>query len=133
MKKYIPVIIALVTLSVILVACGGNNNTVQNCNISNISVTSISELEEMEQPTTLTAGKQIYANIHFVESPKETAYTAIWYLDDREIKREIKETENDMQDVIVYELEAEQALNGVLKLEIAYDNTILLTKELEIQ
>ena len=95
MKKYIPVIIALVTLSVILVACGGNNNTVQNCNISNISVTSISELEE--------------------------------------IKREIKETENDMQDVIVYELEAEQALNGVLKLEIAYDDTILLTKELEIQ
>lgn len=61
MKKYIPVIIALVTLSVILVACGGNNNTVQNCNISNISVTSISELEEMEQPTTLTAGKQIFS------------------------------------------------------------------------
>ena len=102
MKKYIPVIIALVTLLVILVACGGNNNTVQNCNISNISVTSISELEEMEQPTTLAAGKQIYANIHFVESPKETAYTAIWYLDDREIKREIKETENDMQDVLGY-------------------------------
>ena len=133
MKKFISLMIALISLSVILVACGVNNNTVQNYNISDTSVTSINELEGMEQPTTLTAGEQIYANIHFIESPKGTEYTAIWYMNDTEIKREVKETENDMQDLVVYELEAEQVLNGVLKLEIAYDDTILLTKELEIQ
>lgn len=133
MKKFISIMIVFISLSVILAACGGNSNTVQNYNISNTSVTSINELEGMEQPTTLTAGEQIYANIHFIESPKGTEYAAIWYMDGTEIKRETKETENDMQDLIVYELEAEQVLSGALKLEIAYKDTILLTKEIEIQ
>ena len=133
MKKIVSLIIAIVTLSVILGACNGSNNTIQNYNVSNISVTSISELENMTQPATLTAGEPIYANIHFIESPKGTEYTAIWYLDGTEIKRETQKTESDMQDLVVYELEAEQTLSGILKLEITYDDTILLTKEFEIQ
>ena len=56
-----------------------------------------------------------------------------WYLDNTEIKAETKATENDMQDVVVYELEADQAQKGTLKVEVIYGEDILLSKELVIQ
>ena len=38
-----------------------------------------------------------------------------------------------MQDVVVYELEADQAQKGTLKVEVIYGEDILLSKELVIQ
>jgi hypothetical protein len=60
-------------------------------------------------------------------------YTVKWYLDGTEVKSETKATVNDMQDIIVYELETEQAVEGTLKVEVIYKDTTLLTKELKIQ
>lgn len=133
MKKIITLVITVIMMAVTLAGCGGNDDTVQTCIISNIGYTSQADLESAYQTDTLNANEPVYASIHFVESPKGMEYTVKWYLDETEIKSETKATENDAQDVIVYELEAEQAKKGSLKLEVIYDDTVLLTKELEIK
>lgn len=61
------------------------------------------------------------------------AYTVKWYLDGSEIKSETKATQKDTQDIVVFELEEEQVIEGSLKVEVIYKDTILLTKELTIQ
>lgn len=133
MKKVMVLLISILMMVVSLVGCGGNDDTIQNCIISNSSYSSQDELESANQEDALTANKPIYASVHFVESPKGMEYTVKWYLDDTEIKSETKATEKDMQDIVIYELEAEQAIAGSLKLEVIYKDTILLTKELTVQ
>ncbi len=56
-----------------------------------------------------------------------------WYLDGTEIKSETKATEGDLQDIVIYELEAGQVSGGTLKVEVIYKDTTLLSKEIEIQ
>ncbi len=133
MKKVMVLLISILMMVVSLVGCSGNDDTIQNCIISNSSYSSQDELESANQEDVLTANKPIYASVHFVESPKGMEYTVKWYLDDTEIKSETKATEKDMQDIVIYELEAEQAIAGSLKLEVIYKDTILLTKELTVQ
>ncbi len=133
MKKVMVLLISILMMVVSLVGCSGNDDTIQNCIISNSSYSSQDELESANQEDALTANKPIYASVHFVESPKGMEYTVKWYLDDIEIKSETKATEKDMQDIVIYELEAEQAIAGSLKLEVIYKDTILLTKELTVQ
>lgn len=133
MKKVMVLLISILMMVVSLVGCSGNDDTIQNCIISNSSYSSQDELESANQEDALTANKPIYASVHFVESPKGMEYTVKWYLDDTEIKSETKATEKDMQDIVIYELEAEQAIAGSLKLEVIYKDTILLTKELTVQ
>ena len=108
-------------------------STIQTCIISNSSYSLQEELESANQEDALIVNEPVYASVHFVESPKGMEYTVKWYLDGTEIKSETKATEKDMQDIVVYELEAEQAAAGSLKLEVIYKDTILLTKELIIQ
>jgi len=133
MKKVMVLLISLLMMVVSLVGCNGNDDTIQTCIISNSSYSSQGELELANQEDALTVNEPIYASVHFVESPKGMEYTVKWYLDDTEVKSETKATEKDMQDIVIYELEAEQAIAGSLKLEVIYKDTILLTKELTVQ
>lgn len=133
MKK-VMVLLSMVLMMVIpLIGCGGRDDTIETCIISNSSYSSQNELESANQEEILTVNEPIYASVHFVESPKGMEYTAKWYLDGTEIKSETKETVKDMQDIVIYELEAEQAVAGSLKFEVTYKDTILLTKELTVQ
>ena len=133
MKKVTVLLITILMMAVSLVGCGGNYDTIQTCIISNSSYSLQEELESANQEDALIVNEPVYASVHFVESPKGMEYTVKWYLDGTEIKSETKATEKDMQDIVVYELEAEQAAAGSLKLEVIYKDTILLTKELIIQ
>lgn len=123
MKKVIAIFIVVATLT----GCNGNDNTVQTYIVSNTSYDSQDELESATQTDTLTVDEPIYTSIHFVESPKGMEYTVKWYLDGTEIKTETKATVNDTQDVVAYELDGEQAVEGTLKIEIIYKDTTLLT------
>lgn len=116
-----------------LAGCKGNSNTVQTCIISNTSYTSQNELESAAQADTLTATQPVYASIHFIESPKGMEYTVNWHLDGAEIKSETKAISKNLQDVVVYELEAEKVVKGSLKVDVIYKDTTLVTKELKIQ
>ena len=133
MKKVTVLLITILMMAVSLVGCGGNDDTIQTCIISNSSYSLQEELESANQEDALIVNEPVYASVYFVESPKGMEYTVKWYLDGTEIKSETKATEKDMQDIVVYELEAEQAAAGSLKLEVIYKDTILLTKELIIQ
>ena len=133
MKKVTVLLITILMMAVSLVGCGGNDDTIQTCIISNSSYSLQEELESANQEDALIVNEPVYASVHFVESPKGMEYTVKWYLDGTEIKSETKATEKDMQDIVMYELEAEQAVAGSLKLEVIYKDTILLTKELIIQ
>jgi hypothetical protein len=131
-KISIRLVVALI-MTVVLTGCAGKDDTVQSCIISNTSYTSQKELESASQPDHLIANENVYTSIHFIETPKGMEYTVKWYLDGTEIKTESKKTVNDLQDVVVYELDAKQALAGTLKLEVIYKDAVLLTKELKIQ
>lgn len=133
MKKVTVLLITILMMAVSLVGCGGNDDTIQTCIISNSSYSLQEELESANQEDALIVNEPVYASVHLVESPKGMEYTVKWYLDGTEIKSETKATEKDMQDIVVYELEAEQAAAGSLKLEVIYKDTILFTKELIIQ
>ena len=133
MKKILSLVLGAMLLMVILVACGGNDNTIQTCIIANESYSKKVDLEAATQPATLTAASPVYASVHIVESPKGMEYTIKWYLNDTEIKTETKATENDQQDIVVYELEAENVVPGNLKVKVLYKDTVLITKELPIK
>jgi|APHig6443717817_1056837.scaffolds.fasta_scaffold35304_3 hypothetical protein len=133
MKKILSLILGAMLLVVILVACGGNDDTIQTCMIANESYSEKNDLEAATQPESLTTDSPTYASVHIVESPKGMEYTIKWYLDDAEIKTETKATENDRQDIIVYELEAENVVTGNLKVEVCYKDTVLITKEIPIK
>lgn len=133
MRKISILLAVALLMIVILTRCDGDDDTIQSCIISNVSYTSQKELDLASQPENLFANQKVYTSIHFIETPKGMKYTVKWYLDGTEIKAETKKTVNDMQDVVVYELDAKQALAGTLKLEVIYKDTVLLTKELKIQ
>lgn len=132
-KKVALLLITILTMSILLVGCGGSDDTVQTCVISNNSYFTQDELEAANQDKILTANEPIYASIHFVESPKGMEYTVKWYIDGNEIKSETKATEKEIQDIVVFELEETKATAGSLKVEVVYKETILVTKELSIQ
>lgn len=133
MKKILSLVLGAMLLMVILVACGGNDDTIQTCIIANESYSEKVDLEAATQPESLTTDSPAYASVHIVESPKGMEYTIKWYLNDTEIKTETKATENDRQDIVVYELEAENVVTGSLKVEVFYKDTVLITKELPIK
>lgn len=133
MKKVLTLFVMIIMITTVFAGCAGNDDTIQTCIISNTSYTSQSELESATQTDTLSADEPIYASVHFVESPKGMEYSVKWYLEGTEIKSETKATVNDAQDIVVYELEAEQAIAGTLKLEVIYKDTVLRTQELKIQ
>ncbi len=133
MRKVIMLLVVIVVMAVALAGCDGNDDTIQSCIISNTSYSSQEALESASQPDQLTANEPIYASIHFIETPKGMEYTVKWYLDGTEIESESKETINDVQDVVIYELDAKLVTAGTLKVEVIYEDTVLLTKELKIQ
>lgn len=133
MKKIVVLLSVVFMMSVTIAGCGGNDDTIQTCIISNNSYISQSELESASEADTLTANEAVFASIHFIESPKGMEYTVKWYVDGEEIKSETKAIQSDTQDILIYELEDEWVKVGSLKLEVIYKDTVLLLKEITIQ
>lgn len=133
MKKRIALLLILFSFVMSLTGCDGNDDTIQTCVIANESYPVQEDLEAAVQPECLSAGKTVYASIHFVESPQGMEYVVKWYMNDAEIKKETKATKKDLQDFIVYELEAEDVVVGTLKLEVSYKDMVLLSKQISVQ
>jgi len=60
-------------------------------------------------------------------------YTANWYLDSEVIKTDQKEMPTNQHGVIVYTLEANKIKEGSLTLEIKYNDTVLIQKQINIK
>jgi len=126
---FLPVLIILFVLS--LVGCGVSN-TVASFIVSDRIYAERSDLEGAKQPEQLTAGKDIYGSVYFIESTKGMEYTAKWFINGNEVKTETQEFPTDRKGVIVFPLEGDKVTAGTLKFEIRYDDHILASKELVI-
>ena len=133
MKKILVLVFGTILCIALLAGCGKNDDTVETCIVANESYAERAALEAAAQPESLAAGHTAYTSAHVVESPKGMQYTVKWYLNGTQVKAETKATENDLQDTLVYELEAEKAVAGSLKVEVLYNDTVLLTKELAVK
>jgi hypothetical protein len=133
-KKYVALLSTMLILfAFIMTGCEGSMNTIQTCVISHEQYSNKTELESAKQPDRFEAGKDIYANVYFIESPLGMEYTARWTMKGSEIKMEKKEMKTDKQGLIIFTLEAENVDTGTLVFEVLYGNNKLLSKELSVQ
>lgn len=114
-----------------LVSCG-KSNTVSSYIVSDQQYTERSDLESAKQPEQLTAGKDVYASVYIIESPKGMEYTAKWSINGNEVKTDTQKMLTDRSGLIVFSLEGNKVIAGTLKFEISYDGDILASKELVI-
>lgn len=125
-------ILILITVFALVTSGCGVSNTVSNFIISDCQYTQKADLESAKQPEQLDAGKDVYASVYFIESPKGMEYTAKWFINGNEIKTDAKKMPTDREAVIVFSLEGDKITAGALKFEISYNGEILASKELVI-
>ena len=77
----------LIAFIAVIVFCfaGCEDSTVSNVVLSNTKITEESALSSSLN-TTIQSGKDLYANVLFVESPKGMKYTAKWVKDKKALK-----------------------------------------------
>lgn len=131
--KIITLLSALFILTLtLLTGCGGNTNTVETCVISTEQYTDKAALESAPQPESFEAGQDIFASVHFIESPLGMEYTGKWYIDGEEVKVEEKEMTTDKSGIIVYSLSADDVTAGTVRFEILHGDDVLYSKELSV-
>jgi|LSQX01.3.fsa_nt_gb hypothetical protein len=124
-------LVSLTVLALALIGCG-ESNTVSSFIISNQRYTERSDLESAKQPEQLTAGRDVYASVYFIESPRGMEYTAKWFVNGNEAKIDMQKMPTDRNGIIVFSLEGNKVIAGTLRFEISYDGDILASKELVI-
>jgi Tfp pilus assembly protein PilP len=130
--KNIAFLLVLIIVFVLALVGCGESDTVSNYIVSDQQYTEKAELESAAQPEQLSVGKDVYASVYFIESPKGMEYTAKWYIDGKEAKTDNQKMPTDKRGVIVFSLEGDKVIAGTLKFEISYDGDILASKELVI-
>ncbi|HBF2740376.1 hypothetical protein C4024_15545 [Clostridioides difficile] len=133
MSKKIVSALALILICLVTLTACGESTPIETSVIANEKYTTKEDIENAKQPEELSVDSDVYANIYFIETPKGTKYTATWYLDGTEIKKEEKEMTSDMQGSIIYTLPKENVENGTLKLEISSHDSVLLEKEITVK
>lgn len=128
--KNILFLLMIITIFTLALAGCGESDTVSHYIISNQQYTERTDLESAAQPERLTAGKDVYASVYFIESPKGMEYTAKWSVEGNEVKTDTQKMPTDKKGVIVFSLEGDKVTAGTLKFEVHYNGDILCSKEL---
>jgi len=123
----------LILIASMLMSCFGNMNTVETCVLSNVPYNDKAGLERAKQLESLEASRNIYASVHFIESPLGMEYTTKWYVNGNEVKTETKAMATNRQGIIIYPLEADRVVAGKIRFEILYHTKVLFSKELSVQ
>jgi hypothetical protein len=133
MKRYKDLTFLLAIITVFALALAGcESSTVAGFIVSDRQYTDISDLDRAEQPKQLAAGKDVYASVYFIESPKGMEYTAKWFIDGNEVKTDTQKMPTDRKGMIVFPLEGGRVAAGTLKVEICYGGDVLKSKEIVI-
>ena len=130
--KIVTFLIALITVFALALVGFGESDTVSKYIISDHKYTEKADLENAAQPEQLTAGKDAYASVYFVESPKGMEYTAIWFIDGNEVKTDTQKMPTDKRGVIIFSLEGDKVSAGTLKFQVSYEGDIMVSKELTV-
>jgi hypothetical protein len=109
-------IMVLVISAVSLTGC--ESSSVSRVVVGNSMISEIDILSKAEQPKSIENGKNVYANIYFIESPSGTEYTVRWIRDGAVVKEETKKMVTDKKGILNYLLEPEYAQRGGYILEV---------------
>jgi len=134
MKTYKNSVYLLVIITVFTIAIAGcaGSNTVSSFIVSDRQYTELTGLASAKQPEQLTAGKDIYACVYVIESPKGMEYTVKWFINGNEVKTDTQKQLTDRKGMIVFSLEGDKVAAGTLKFEISYDGDVLASRQLVI-
>lgn len=130
-KNIALLLVLTMVFSLTLAGCG-EPDTVSHYIISEKQYTEKADLDRAAQPEQLTAGKNIYASVFFIESPKGMEYTAKWFINGNEVRTDNKKMPDDKRGVIVFFLEGNKVTAGTLKFEVSYNSDVLCSKELTV-
>lgn len=81
----------------------------------------------------IPAGKDIYANVYFVECPKGSQFTAKWSSEDKLIKEEAKSLSTNQKGVIAYLLEGDKLKSGSYTLQLYSNATKIFEYEFSVE
>ena len=138
MKKKVIIIILVVVallLGVMVVTHMGNDDTpIVSGIIANKSFNNYKDLEAAKQSQELSNKNDIFATVHYIESPKGEKYVAKWTLNGKDIKKETLEVTGDTQGVLTTKISSSDLAEGKLqfcilsnaKNKILYSNQITL-------
>ncbi len=133
MKKILLIAIILCLASVSLLSGCGESTPVESFVLSDQELGDREAIENAVQPAEYTAGKDIFACVSFIESPKGMKYTVHWLQDGQIIKTEDKEMITGPRGVIVYTLEKEKLRAGTLTAQILYKGEVLAENSVTVK
>jgi flagellar hook assembly protein FlgD len=107
----------LIALTFLLAGC--EDSTVSTVVLSNTKITEESALNSSAN-TTIQFGKDLYANVLFIESPKGMKYTAKWIKDKETLKTDEQKMTSDKKGVISFELDGSKVTKGNYTIGIDY-------------
>lgn len=124
---------ALIASFVMIVCCfaGCDDSTVSTVVISNTQISQESSLKSAAGAT-IESGKDLYANVLFVESPKGMKYTATWIKDKKTLKTDEQAMTSDKKGIISFELGSDLVAAGKYTLKIDYKNKTIYSKDFTV-
>lgn len=124
---------ALIVFLTIIVFCfaGCEDSTVSTVVLSNTQITEESALNSSAD-TTIQSGKDLYANVLFVESPKGMKYTAKWFKDKKTLKTDEQAMTSDKKGIISFKLDGKQVTVGKYIFEIDYKDKNIYSKDFSV-
>lgn len=124
---------SLIACLVIIVFCfaGCEDSTISNVVLSNTQITEESALNSSAD-TAIQSGKDLYANVLFVESPKGMKYTAKWIKDKKTLKTDKQAMTSDKKGIISFELDGNQVTDGKCTFEIDYKDKKIYSKDFSV-
>lgn len=128
--KNAVLLLVIITFFTLMLAGCRESNTVSNYIISDVQYTEKADLESAVHPEQLKAGKDVFASVYFIESPKGMEYTAKWYMDGNEVKTDNQKMPTDKHGIIVFLLEGDKTTAGTLKFEVSYGSDVLASREI---
>lgn len=131
-RRFFIIIFTVVVMAAVLTGCG-QMNTVEGLIVTDEPFTEREDIEKAKQPEEVSAGKDIYGSVYFIESPKGMEYTGKWYVNGEEVKSDAKETTTDMCGSVVYKLEKDRVKEGTLKFEVIYKDQVISSRELTVK
>ena len=133
MKKILLIAIILCFVSVPLLSGCGESTPVESFVLSDQELGERDAIENAAQPAEFTTGKDIFACVSFIESPKGIQYAVRWMQDGQTIKTEDKEMAAGPRGVLVYTLEKEKLRAGTLTVQILYKDEVLAEKSVTVK
>lgn len=131
MKKFKFGIVFTMIAAILLCLAGCEDSTVSTVVLSNTQITEESSLNSSAD-TTIQSGRDLYANVLFVESPKGMKYTAKWIKDKKTLKTDEQAMTSDKKGIISFELDGGQVTAGNYTFELDYKDKKIYSKSFTV-